>query len=118
MPDQIEITDLRLTPVEAHRMNSAEGHQMTPVTAQPGMAWFDLVVTVKNVSESATQYVITDVCRMHYDAARRVLYIDFSEHALPESTSDLGLPSPSRYTAIAPVRRPRSPLGYLRKSRS
>lgn len=45
---------------------------MTPVTAQPGMAWFELVVT------------------------------DFSEHALPESTSDLGLPSPSRYTATAP----------------
>jgi hypothetical protein len=99
MPAQIEITDLRMTPVGAQRTKAAEDQQLTPIAAG-----FDLVVTVRNRSESTTQYVITDVCRMDYDAARRLLSIDFSEHAAPESANSLSLPSSASYTAIEPGR--------------
>jgi hypothetical protein len=93
MASDIEITDVRLTPLPAE--------EMTPTMKQSSASWFTLTVTVKNVSGTEV-YVVTAVQRIHYEASRRTLFMQFSGHELPEQSPIIDLPRPLPVRMIDP----------------
>ncbi|MGB7926384.1 MAG: hypothetical protein WCF57_24295 [Pyrinomonadaceae bacterium] len=94
MSESIEIRDIRLTDMASE--------QMTPVMAQSGVSWYNLTITVKNMSDVTPIHVMSDIRRIHYDASRRVLLVQLSEHDMPDARRVVGLPMPPRYRVIEP----------------
>lgn len=94
MPESIEIRDIRLTDMASD--------QMTPGMAQTGASWYNLTLTVKNMSDVTPIHVMSDIRRIHYDAGRRVLLIQLSERNVPDMRRIMGLPMPPRYRVIEP----------------
>lgn len=96
--DQIAIARISAAPVDVMGPAMFDGtsgqERRDPVT-------FELTVTIANVS-NRTQYVISDLCRMAYDAPRRVLRIEFSEHDLPDAPRLLKRSPSSRAAAVVP----------------
>jgi len=91
MQESIEITDVRLTEMAVD--------QMTPVMAQSGVSWYRLTLTVRNRSHEPI-HLMWDIRRIRYDAGRRVLVVQLSEHDAPNESPMVGLPMPPRYRVI------------------
>ena len=91
MPESIEITDVRLTEMEAN--------QMTPVMAQSGVSWYVLTLTLRNQSDEPI-HLMSDIRRIRYDGGRRVLVVQLSEHEAPDESPVVSLPMPPRYRAV------------------
>ncbi len=91
MPESIQITDVRLTEMPAD--------QMTPAMSHSGVSWYRLALTVQNASDEPI-HLISDIRRIRYDAASRVLHVQLSEHDAPEESPVIGPPMPPRYTMI------------------
>ena len=94
MLESIEIRDIRLTDMASD--------QMTSGMAQSGARWYNLTLTVKNTSDDTPIYVMSDIRRIHYDASRRVLLVQLSEHDVPDASHFVGLPTRPRYRLIEP----------------
>lgn len=94
MPESIEIRDIRLTDMASD--------QLTPVMARSGVRWYNLKLTVKNMSDVTPIHVMSDIRRIHYDASRRVLLVQLSEPDVPDARHVVGLPMPPRYRVIEP----------------
>jgi len=91
MPDPIEVTDVRLAEMPVGKM--------TPVMAQSGVNWYQLTMSLRNRSETPL-HIMTDIRRIRYDAARRALVVQLSEHDMPSESPILGMPAPPRYKEI------------------
>jgi hypothetical protein len=118
MPESIVIRDIHLPEMDPDQMTRI----MPQSRAQSRVRWYDLTVTVKNVSDVVPLYVISGVRWVRYDASRRVLFVQFSEHDVPTARRVVGLPSPPPYTVIDPGEeatltfRLSSPLPFLEES--
>jgi hypothetical protein len=94
MPDVIIIRDIRLPKLDSDRM--------TPVMRRSGHIWHVLTVTVENVSGVTPFYVMSDIRLIRFDASRRALLLQFSEHDVPVSRRSLKRPVPPRCTVVGP----------------
>lgn len=114
MPESIEIRDIRLTDMASE--------QVTPVMAQSEVRWYNLALTVKNMSDVTPIHVMSDIRRIRYDARRRVLLVQLSEPDLPDARRVVGLPMPPRYRVIEPLEEVTfthplsSPITFLQES--
>ena len=93
MADTVAITNLQITPLDPE--------QMTRPMVESGCAWYEVTATIESRS-SATMFVMTSVRRSEYEADRRTLVFDLSEHNQVESPRVSGLPLPPIVEAIRP----------------
>ena len=72
---------------------------LTPAMAHSNVAWYVLTISLRNGSAGPV-YLISDIRRIRYDAARRVLEVQLSEHEPLAQGPGVRPPLPPQYRCL------------------